>query len=72
MAPVGGVFEPFVDLGSHVEVGQELGQIHSLERPFADACPVQAETHGMVISRRQFPRTQRGDYLVAIVRPFDL
>ena len=70
MSPVGGVFEPFVELGDHVEAGQPLGQVHSLERPFHAACAVHAETSGMVISRRQFPRTQRGDYLVAIVRPW--
>ncbi len=70
MAPVGGVFEPFVELSDHIEDGQALGQIHSLERPFDDPYPVLAETNGMVISRRSFPRTQRGDYLVAIVRPW--
>jgi predicted deacylase len=71
MAPVGGVFEPFIELGDHVESGQSLGQIHSLERPFDEAFPVHAQTSGMVISRRQFPRTQRGDYLIAIVRPWN-
>ena len=70
MAPVGGVFEPFVELGDEVEAGQTLGQIHSLERPFDEAGAVPAQSSGMVISRRQFPRTHRGDYLVAIVRPW--
>jgi len=70
MTPVNGVFEPFVELGDQVEEGQALGQIHALERPFDEATPVRAETNGMVISRRQFPRTQRGDFLTAIVRPW--
>ncbi len=47
---------------------QALGQIHSLERPFDEPHPVLAETNGMVISHRTFPRSQRGDYLIAIVR----
>jgi hypothetical protein len=57
-------------LFSSLVAGQALGRIHSLERPFDDPYPVLAETNGMVISRRSFPRTQRGDYLVAIVRPW--
>ena len=72
MAPVSGIFEPFYELGEHVEAGQALGQIHSLEDPFREPQSVLAQTSGMLITRRSFPLTKQGDCIAALVRPFSL
>jgi len=72
MAPVSGLFEPFYELGDHVEAGQALGQIHSLEDPFREPQSVLAQTSGMLITRRSFPLTKQGDCIAALVRPFSL
>lgn len=72
MAPVSGIFEPFVEMGDQVAVGQPVGQIHSVEQPFADPTPVLARTGGMLMSRRAFPLTRQGDNVATLVRPFSL
>jgi predicted deacylase len=72
MAPVSGIFEPFVELGTWLEAGQSLGQLHAVEQPFATPTPVAARTSGMLISRRAFPLTRQGDCVATLVRPFSL
>jgi predicted deacylase len=72
MAPVSGIFEPFVELGDSVEVGQAVGQMHSTELPFAQPTPVYAKTSGMVMVRRAMPLTRQGDNVIVLVRPFSL
>ncbi len=46
MAPVSGVFEPFLDLGGTVHAGEPVGQIHDVEEPF------QTPRHGDRRNRR--------------------
>ena len=72
MAPVSGIFEPFFELGDDIEVGQAIGQIHSIEEPYREPSPVAATTGGMLMSRRAFPLTQQGDCVATLVRPFAL
>jgi predicted deacylase len=72
MAPVSGIFEPFAEMGAWLEAGQPVGQIHSVEQPFAAPVPVPARTSGMLISRRAFPLTRQGDCVATLVRPFSL
>jgi predicted deacylase len=72
MAPVSGIFEPFAEMGAWIEAGQPVGQIHSVEQPFAAPVQVAARTSGMLISRRAFPLTSQGDCVATLVRPFSL
>ncbi len=72
MAPVSGIFEPFVEMGAWLEAGQPVGQIHAIERPFDEPTPVLARTSGMLMSRRAFPLTRQGDCVATLVRPFTL
>jgi predicted deacylase len=72
MAPVSGIFEPFLEMGDAVAVGQQVGQIHSLETPFQPAAPVYARTAGMVMGRRSFPLTKQGECVIVVVRPVTL
>ncbi len=72
MAPVSGIFEPFFEMGDRVKEGQAVGQLFSVEQPFAEPHPVIARTSGMLISRRAFPLTRQGDCVAVLVRPFQL
>ncbi len=72
MAPASGLFEPFFELGDQVELGQPIGQIHSIEHPERDAVTVRAETEGMVMSRRSVPLTAQGECVMVLVRPYSL
>lgn len=72
MAPVSGIFEPFFEMGAWIESGQSIGQIHSVEQPFAPPVRVTARTSGMLMSRRAFPLTRQGDNIATLVRPFEL
>lgn len=72
MAPVSGIFEPFLEMGDPVETGQKLGQIHSTELPFADPVPVSAQTSGILFGRAGFPLVQQGACVATIVRPYRL
>ena len=72
MAPVSGIFEPFFEMGAWIESGQSIGQIHSVEQPFAPPVRVTARTSGMLMSRRAFPLTRQGDNVATLVRPFEL
>lgn len=70
MAPVSGIYEPFLEMGDAVETGQPLGQLHALEQPFATPMPVLARSSGLLMARRSFPLTQQGDCVAVVVRPY--
>ena len=70
MAPTSGVFEPFLELGDGVEIGQPLGQIHSVEHAFSQPMPVLARSSGKLFVRRAFPLTQQGECVAVTVRPY--
>jgi predicted deacylase len=72
MAPVSGIFEPFLDLEDQVRAGQPVGQIHNVEEPFSEPRIIHAETDGMVMGRRALPLTRQGDCVMVLVRPFSL
>jgi predicted deacylase len=72
MAPVSGIYEPFLEMGDPVEPGQPLGQIHSTELPFSEPTPVVARTSGILFGRGGFPLTHQGACVATIVRPFEL
>ena len=72
MAPCSGIFEPFFELEDDVEVGQPVGQIHSLEQVEKAPEPVIAKTSGKVIARRSIPLTTQGECVTVLVRPFSL
>ena len=59
-------------LGDAVEVGQPLGQIHSIDHAFSQPVPVLARTGGMLFVRRSFPLTTQGECLAVMVRPYSL
>jgi len=58
-----GLFEPFVQLGEEVEVGQPAGQIHFVDDPFRPPETQLFRCAGMVICQRHPARVQRGDCL---------
>ncbi len=72
MAPVDGIFEPFVELGDAVTAGQAIGQMHFVTQPAWKPQPVPALTDGMIISRRAFPLTRQGECVAVVARPFIL
>ena len=72
MAPCSGLFERFCELGDAVEIGQPIGQIHSLEELQREPIPVPARTHGIIMGRRAIPLTAQGEMLVTIVRPYSI
>lgn len=69
MSPASGIFEPLVELGDGVEVGQPVGRIHIVEQPAWPPVIVRAQTEGFVMSRRAIPLTRQGDCVMVIVRP---
>ncbi|MCL4858980.1 MAG: succinylglutamate desuccinylase/aspartoacylase family protein [Caldilineaceae bacterium] len=69
MAPVSGVFEPFLEMGDSVAAGQAIGQLFSTEQPFVSPTPVVARTSGILFGRAGFPLVQQGACVGTIVRP---
>jgi predicted deacylase len=72
MAPVSGIYEPFLELGDTIETGEPLGQIHSIEEPFKAPTPVLARTSGLIMVRKAFPLTRQGENIAVLVRPYKL
>jgi predicted deacylase len=72
MAPVSGIYEPFLEMGDAVETGQPLGQLHAIEQPFAAPKVVTARSNGILFARRSFPLTQQGDCVAVVVRPYSM
>ncbi|MBX3010932.1 MAG: succinylglutamate desuccinylase/aspartoacylase family protein [Caldilineaceae bacterium] len=70
MAPMSGIYEPFLEMGAAVETGQPIGQLHLFEQPFAAPQVVVARSSGILFARRSFPLTQQGDCVAVVVRPY--
>jgi predicted deacylase len=68
LAPESGLWETLVDLGDHVEAGEPVGRIHSLEQPERTAETVLARTSGIVCSVRATPPTEQGDNVAVVAR----
>jgi predicted deacylase len=71
MAPMSGIYEPFLEIGDPVAVGQALGQIHTASHPTWEPMPVLARTGGLLMGRRSFPLTQHGECVAVIARHVD-
>jgi predicted deacylase len=65
-APAAGVFEPFDEKGAIVEEGAPAGVVHFLDNPARAPVPAHYRSAGMLISRRQPGRVERGN-CVAVV-----
>ena len=61
LAPDGGLFEPFVELGQTATRGAECGQVHFVDNPGREPVPARFRATGTVISMRHFGRVERGD-----------
>lgn len=64
-SPITGFFEPAADLGQIIEPGQRLGTVSSLLGDVV--CPIEAQTGGIVLVLRTFPRVRMGETLGVIV-----
>ncbi len=67
MAPISGVFEPFVRLGDEVSAGQPAGRVWSIEEFDRPPVPLVFSGSGVVAARRAPARVVRGSfcYIVA-------
>ncbi len=72
MSPASGIFEPLLEIGDAVEVGQVVGRIHFIDQPAWNPVDITARTSGFVITRRAIPLTQQGDCVVVIARPCEV
>lgn len=70
-APESGIYENLVDLGSSVDAGQPVGQIHFLERPDREPVSVVASTAGILIATRGPALVAQGDCVACIAHPVD-
>lgn len=62
-APDAGLFEPVCKLGDMVKKGQLFGYLHFVDDPMRPAVPVHFRADGILICKRHYGRTERGDCL---------
>lgn len=72
MAPEAGFFEPLVDLGTHVNRGQRVGQLHFLDRPDRPSEAIDAKSDGYLICYRAPCLTQQGDCVAVTAQEIDV
>ena len=70
-APESGVYENRVPLGEPVQAGQEVGAIHSLERPDREPLSVVALSAGILIATRAPSIVAQGDCVACIAHEVD-
>jgi predicted deacylase len=58
-----GLFEPYVDLGTVVNKGQEAGAVHFIDNPLREPVLAHFAHHGMVVCKRVPGLVERGDCL---------
>ena len=68
LAPADGIYESFYEVGSVVEAGQPLGQLHTLQWADRPPEPVVASTSGILIGRRAIGTTSQGDNVATVAR----
>ncbi len=68
ISPADGLYESFYEVGTAVQAGQVLGQVHAVERVDRPPEPVVARTSGILICRRAIGVTQQGDNVATIAR----
>ena len=71
LSPEPGLFEPYVELGETVKAGQPAGQVLFVDNPGREPVPVFFRGNGLVICRRRFGRTERGDTLYHLADDWD-
>lgn len=64
-----GLFEPFVEIGSHVVSGQAVGQLHSPHLPEREPLQHTVQCDGEVLVRRTSGLATHGDCVIAVGRP---
>ncbi len=65
-----GIFEPLVDLGAAVTVGQVLAQVHDPADPLGDPAPHHAGQSGTVVAKRAMARCTLGDSLFVLAENY--
>jgi predicted deacylase len=58
-----GVYEPLVELGDEVRAGQPAAALHFPDTPWREPVIDRFRAHGLVICRRTFAHSERGDCL---------
>lgn len=66
-APIGGVVEHAVPVGSRVRRGQLVARIHDFERIDEPGCDMYADRDGFLLARRFRSHTSQGDIVLVIV-----
>ena len=66
MAPVTGIFEPFVELGSEVTVGQPAGRVWALEEIERPPIVLTFQSSGLVAVKRTTAQVVRGSYVYVV------
>jgi predicted deacylase len=68
MAPDGGLFEPFFEMGDDCRSGQSIGQVHYLEHGQKAPWEVEATSDGVLLSKRPPGMVKRGDNVAIIAQ----
>jgi predicted deacylase len=66
-----GVWEPYVDVGAKVEVGQAMGAIHFQHEPWREPVMLTSQHGGTVYALRRPAKTEMGQILYMIAVPFE-
>ncbi|MBM3585924.1 MAG: succinylglutamate desuccinylase [Alphaproteobacteria bacterium] len=56
-----GLFEPAVELGDRIEVGEPIGHLYRIDQPMAPPVPVRATTKGLIYGLAWLAHVKRGD-----------
>ena len=70
MAPDGGLYEPFVDLGDEIKDGHAIGQVHYQGHTEKEPWVVRARLSGLLILKRPPGRVERGDVIAQVAQDF--
>lgn len=71
MAPITGIFEPFVELGAEVKAGQPAGRVWALEEIDRPPIPLTFSGSGLVAVKRTMARVVRGSYVYVVTPDID-
>lgn len=72
VAPGGGIYESFFNVGEMITEGEAVGQVHFPQRYDWPPEKVLAETSGLLVCRRAPGLTRQGDCVAVVARPVDL
>lgn len=71
VAPAGGIYESFFELGDWIEVGQPIGQIHFPERLSGEPQPIIAQQPGMLLCTRGPGFVEIGDSVAVVAQDLE-